>query len=104
MTLSSDLSKLSKIKSELKAVDCGKVQNRTRHRVVGEITSMRIVPRGQSHWLEIVINDGTGKINGWFFGRKSISGISPGKLILFEGLVQLDQGEMTIANPYYQFI
>ena len=67
-------------------------------------TAIRIVPRGQSQWLEVVIKDDTGIVNGWFFGRNSIPGMIPGVNALFEGLVQLDEGEMTIANPYYEFI
>lgn len=86
------------------SVRCGDAQARTRARFIGEVKSLRIVPRGQSRWFEVVIGDGTGKINGWFFGRKSISGIQPGSIILFEGLVQMDDGEMTIANPYYEIL
>lgn len=86
------------------SVLCGDAQQRTRARFIGEVKSLRSVPRGQSRWFEVVIGDGTGKINGWFFGRKSISGVQPGTIILFEGLVQLDDGEMTIANPYYEIL
>lgn len=86
------------------AILCSDAQERTHSRFVGEVTSIRVVPRGSSFWLEVVIGDGTGKINGWFFGRKSIAGIHPGSLLMFEGLVQLDQAEMTIANPYYEFV
>lgn len=86
------------------SVLCGDAQQRTRAQFIGEVKSLRSVPRGQSRWFEVVISDGTGKINGWFFGRKSISGIQPGSIILFEGLVQMDDGEMTIANPYYEIL
>ncbi len=86
------------------AISCGDVEHRRRSRVVGQVTSLRIVPRGKSQWLEVVIKDGTGIINGWFFGRKEIPGMAPGANVLFEGLVQLDEGEMTIANPYYEYL
>jgi len=86
------------------AIECANVLQRKRARVVGEVKSMRIVPRGDGHWFEVVIEDGTGKINGWFFGRKKIAGMQLGSVVLFEGLVQLDQGEMTIANPYYELL
>jgi hypothetical protein len=71
---------------------------------VGEVLSTRIVPRGKGTWFEVVINDGTGKINGWFFGRKEIAGVHLGSKVLFDGLVQMDQGELTIANPYYEIL
>ena len=89
---------------QLGAIACKDSTQRSRARFIGEVKSIRIVPRGVSYWFEVVISDGTGKINGWFFGRKSIPGIQPGSIILFEGLVQLDEGEMTIANPYYEIL
>ena len=92
------------LRSEKLAVACKEVEHRKPSRVIGQVVSIRIVPRGKSQWLEIVIKDGTGIINGWFFGRKSIPGMVPGAIVLFEGLVQLDEGEMTVANPYYEFI
>ena len=91
-------------RAQLSAVECGKVVPRHQAKVNGRISAIRIVPRGQSQWLEVVIKDDTGIVNGWFFGRNSIPGMIPGVNALFEGLVQLDEGEMTIANPYYEFI
>jgi len=92
------------LRTELSAITCGEVAPRQKAKVIGQISSIRIAPRGQSHWLEVVIKDGTGIVNGWFFGKKSIPGMVPGANVLFEGLVQFDEGEMTIANPYYEFI
>lgn len=83
---------------------CGNAEQRTKGGFVGEVKSTRIVPRGISRWFEVVISDGTGKINGWFFGRNSIAGMNLGSIVYFEGLVQLDEGEMTIANPYYEIL
>lgn len=96
--------RISQLMHEHDAIPCGDVIDRTQVRCIGEVMSTRIVPRGMSHWFEIVISDGTGKINGWFFGRKKIDGMTLGSVVLFEGLVQLDQGEHTIANPYYEFL
>ena len=89
---------------ELGAIKCSEAENRVKGRFIGQVITTRIVPKGQSQWLEVVINDGSGKINGWFFGRKEIAGISLGSTILLEGLVQMDEGEFTIANPYYEII
>ena len=43
-------------------------------------------------------------MDGWFFGRKEIKGISLGCLVLMKGLAQIDEGELTIANPHYQIL
>jgi|GEM_PF-3812744 len=91
-------------RDKLGAIACGEVEHRKHAKVVGQISSIRFVPRGNSQWLEVVIKDNSGIIAGWFFGKKSIPGMIPGANVLFEGLVQLDEGEMTIANPYYEFI
>lgn len=98
------INNLEATKIKLGAINCNEAKERTSASFVGEVRSIRIVPRGQSYWLEIVIHDGTGKIVGWFFGKKSIAGMHHGTTVLFRGLVQLDEGEMTIANPYYEFI
>jgi len=95
---------IQNLRTKLNAVACESASERVKARFVGEVKSMRIVPRGNSHWYEMVIADGTGIVNGWFFGRRSIPGIGAGSLVLFEGLVQLDEGEMTIANPYYEIL
>ncbi|MFN8015807.1 MAG: OB-fold nucleic acid binding domain-containing protein [Acidimicrobiia bacterium] len=96
--------RIHKIEETYGAQQCKDAVPRARGRFIGEVKTTRIVPKGESHWLEVVINDGTGKINGWFFGRKQIAGITLGSIILLEGFVQMDEGELTIANPYYEII
>lgn len=95
---------LSEAKLFYEADDIINIVNRTQVVVVGNVTSTRIVPSAKSFWYEVIIDDGTAKIDGWFFGRKDIKGIELGSLVLMRGLAQMDQGEMTIANPYYQIL
>lgn len=95
---------MKNLRVTLGAQACGDVKNRDRVKVVGQVTSTRIVPRSNGRWFEVVIEDETGIVDGWFFGRKSIPGMNFGSIVLFEGLAQLDEGEMTIANPYYEFL
>ena len=102
-----DLLKIEDIQEQRKisnAIACNEVISRSNARVIGQISAIRIVPKGQSQWLEVVIRDDTGIVNGWFFGRNTIPGMVPGANVLLAGLVQFDDGEMTIANPYYEFI
>ena len=103
-TISAKGPTLAQAKDKYLAVDISKIKNRTQVVVVGNVVSTRIVPSAKSFWFEILIDDGTGRIDGWFFGRKEIKGVELGSLILMKGLAQIDQGEMTIANPYYQIL
>ena len=95
---------LTTAKMRFDAIDISKVENRTKVIVVGNVVSTRIVPKANSYWYEVIIDDGTGKMDGWFFGRKEIKGISLGCLVLMKGLAQIDEGELTIANPHYQIL
>lgn len=104
VSTSQNVQKIENAKREYGTTPCAEVKDRTRVSCVGEVISTRIVPRGLSHWFEVVISDGTGKIIGWFFGRNGIHGMELGSIVRFEGLVQLDEGEFTIANPYYEFL
>lgn len=95
---------LQEAKQFYEADDIINIVNRTQVTVVGNVTSTRMVPSAKSYWYEVIIDDGSAKIDGWFFGRKEIKGIELGSLVLMRGLAQMDQGEMTIANPYYQIL
>lgn len=95
---------IKEAKKKFNADDIAKVKNRTQIVAVGHVVSTRIVPKAKSFWFEVIIDDGTGKIDGWFFGRKEIKGLELGSLVLMRGLVQMDEGEMTIANPFYQIL
>ena len=95
---------LESAKEYYKAVDISTVKNRTPAIVVGKVISTRLVPMAKSFWFEVIIDDNTGKIDGWFFGRKEIKGMGLGSIILMKGLAPMDNGEMTIANPYYQIL
>lgn len=86
--------------------DCGvtllaEVTPRTRHRVAGEVRSLRVAPKASWPALEVVVADGTGSVTGVFLGRETIAGITPGTRIEFEGLVVAHDGRLEILNPAY---
>lgn len=86
------------------AVPLDAVQPRTRVRVAGEVTAVRIVPRAGASSLEITVNDGSGKATAIFFGRKTLAGLSPGRRIVFDGLIQQQRGRLVIFNPAYDLM
>ncbi len=74
---------------------------RTPVRGAGEVRSVRIVPRVGAAALEATVSDGRGAVTAVFLGRRKITGISPGRRILLEGVVTADDGDRVMYNPIY---
>jgi hypothetical protein len=74
--------------------------------VVGEITSMRIVPRAGSPSLEATITDGSGSLVVVWTGRRKIAGVTPGKRLVVSGrgAATGPKGRLLIFNPSYELI
>jgi hypothetical protein len=75
--------------------------------VVGEITSMRIVPRPDGvPWLEATVSDGTGNLMVMWTGRRRIAGIAAGKRLMVSGrgAPKGKGGRLLITNPTYQLL
>ena len=77
------------------------VQTRRPVRVVGEVRSVRIVPRAGADALEAWVHDGRGAVSAVFLGRRKIQGLSPGRRVLLEGVITEDRGERQMYNPIY---
>ncbi|MGI8776314.1 MAG: OB-fold nucleic acid binding domain-containing protein [Acidimicrobiales bacterium] len=74
---------------------------------VGEISSLRIVPRAGSPSLEATISDGSGSIVAVWMGRRQIAGISPGRRLVVSG--RLNSGtaggrRLFLYNPRYELL
>ncbi|MGQ0743446.1 MAG: OB-fold nucleic acid binding domain-containing protein [Acidimicrobiales bacterium] len=82
------------------------VEARQEMRVVGEVTSLRIVPRAGSPSLEAVISDGTASLVAAWTGRRQIAGISPGKRVVIcgRGLPQGPTRRLLVLNPIYELL
>jgi len=87
-------------------VPIGELAARVEASVVGEISSLRIVPRDGSPWLEATISDGTGSIVALWTGRRRIAGISPGRRLVLKGRAIAPAGDrrLTIYNPAYELL
>jgi hypothetical protein len=74
--------------------------------VVGEITSLRIVPRAGSPSLEATITDGTGSVLLVWTGRRKIAGVAPGKRIVVSGrgAPTGPKRRLLIFNPSYELL
>jgi hypothetical protein len=72
--------------------------------VVGEISSLRIVPRDGSPWLEATITDGTASMVALWTGRRHIAGVSAGKRLKISGRPAVTGARLTIYNPHYELL
>jgi hypothetical protein len=74
--------------------------------VVGEVTSLRIVPHEGSPWLEATISDGTGSLVVMWTGRRRIAGVTPGRrmIVAGRGAPYGRQGRLRLLNPRYELL
>ena len=85
----------------------GEAQARQPITVVGEITSVRIVPKSEgSPWLEAIVSDGTGKLVALWTGRRRIAGIKAGQRLVLTGRPSPSGpgGRLLIYNPLYELL
>ena len=87
--------------------DCNptdELQPRTVAKVVGEVSSVRIVPRAGSPSLEVGITDGRGVVTAVWFGRKKLAGLTPGRRLVVEGMVAPLGNRAFMYNPVYELL
>jgi len=78
---------------------------RTRTRVAGRVKTLRVQPWAQAQSLECVLIDNSGHaITLVFLGRRSISGIRSGSLLVAEGMVGKHRSKLAIINPTYELL
>ena len=100
-----DREKLVEFCSQLEGVQpLDQLEPRTIARVVGEVSSVRIVPRAGAPSLEVGISDGRGAITAVFFGRRKIAGLTPGRRVVIEGMVAPLNNRTFMYNPVYELL
>lgn len=77
---------------------------RTTQHVLGEIESVRVVPRANADAVEATISDGTGLVTLVFLGRRRIPGISPGRRLIAEGVPAKSGMRVLMYNPRYTLL
>lgn len=84
----------------------GEVTARQEVSIVGEISSLRIVPRAGCPSLEATVSDGTGTIVAAWTGRRQIAGVSPGRRLVLHGRANPagPAGRFVIYNPRYELL
>ena len=75
--------------------------------VVGEVTSVRIVPKMDgSPWLEATVKDGTGALVVMWTGRRRVPGIRTGRRLKLSGrgAPAGTASRLKILNPEYELL
>ncbi|MBL0885652.1 OB-fold nucleic acid binding domain-containing protein [Myceligenerans indicum] len=82
------------------AVD--RLEPRRRGTVTGILRSVVLRPREGVPTVEAELYDGSGTLDLVWLGRRSITGIEPGRRLRVEGMVCDVHGRRTIYNPRYE--
>lgn len=76
--------------------------NRERIRLAGSLQTVTLRPRGGVPALEADMYDGTGVITLVWLGRRRIAGIEPGRSLIVEGRIGLQERTRVMYNPKYE--
>ncbi|MDP1792945.1 MAG: amino acid permease [Acidimicrobiales bacterium] len=72
--------------------------------VVGEVVSAQVVPNRDSPSLELTIDDGSGSFVAMFTGRRSIPGMTPGRVVECTGVLRHERDRRVMLNPAYTLL
>ncbi len=82
----------------------GEVRPREAAKVAGRVVAVRIEPKEAAPQFTAQIDDGTGRIDAVFMGRRAVPGIEPGAHVSVEGTVCASQSLPRIFNPRYELL
>lgn len=69
--------------------------------VSGRIVSIRVEPNDAPPAFTVRVDDGTGRLDAVFMGRRDVPGLAPGGSITLEGMVCATQSLPRMYNPRY---
>lgn len=73
-------------------------------RVAGRIVWVQVEPSDAAPQLTARIEDGTGRMDAVFQGRRAIAGIEPGRKVVLEGRVCAALAVPLMYNPRYELV
>lgn len=73
-------------------------------RVRGRIVAVQIEPHDAAPRLVARVEDGTGRLDAVFMGRRTIPGIEPGAVVELEGRVCASSSLPRVFNPGYTLV
>jgi RecJ-like exonuclease len=74
--------------------------------VVGEIVSVRVVPKVGTSWLEVTVSDGSDRMAAMWTGQRRLPGVEPGRRLVLSGRASATGpgGRMMVMNPRYELL
>lgn len=79
----------------------GSVTPRATARVAGRVVSVQVEPLDAPPAFTVRVDDGTGRLDAVFMGRREIPGIIPGSTVELEGCVCDTDALPRVYNPRY---
>ena len=76
--------------------------DRSRVAVGGIVVAVCGQPEGAPVAYRCVLDDGTGRIDLLFLGRRDVPGLGVGARCHVEGTARMDHGRLTVWNPLYR--
>lgn len=87
---------------EVGATPIADAADRAHVRVCGMIKTVTLRPRAGVPALLAELYDGSDTLQLIWLGRRQIAGIEPGRSLVAEGRITVQQGRRTIFNPRYE--
>ncbi len=78
--------------------------DRERVRLRGTLRTVTLRPRGGVPALEAELFDGTATLTIIWLGRRTISGVNPGRSIEIQGRIGRHEGQRIMYNPRYELM
>lgn len=85
-------------------ISVAELRPRQMSRIAGVVSAVTQSCNGENPRLTITVADGTGEARAQFLGRREISGVRPGALIVLEGRFCSADGTLTAHNPVYELV
>lgn len=83
-------------------VPISEAPDRERVRLRGTLRTVTLRPRGGVPALEAELYDGSGALTLVWLGRRQIAGIGPGRVIVVEARISVQDGVRMMYNPRYE--
>ncbi|MFI0938054.1 MULTISPECIES: OB-fold nucleic acid binding domain-containing protein [unclassified Streptomyces] len=93
------------LQEESRAVGCTRIKDCSDRQIVSVTGTLRTVtlrPRAGVPALEAELFDGSAALDVVWLGRRSITGIEPGRRIIASGRISMNHGRPVLFNPKYE--
>src|SRR3954464_10845474 len=93
------------LQEETRAVGCTRIKDCSDRQIVSVTGTLRTVtlrPRAGVPALEAELFDGSAALDVVWLGRRSITGIEPGRKLIASGRISMSRGRRVLFNPKYE--